>query len=167
MKELNDLFQAGKITETEFLREKKKLYDGEFRNQSEALQEEKELPLGLSENSYLCLMNLIILLPSAGWIISIILWVAGKDKSPLVDSQGKSIINWFITWIILLVVCVGLFSTSFISALVISPLAILGSGFMIPIILFGLISFIFPIIGAIKGADGSVFRYPLSIRFLK
>ena len=116
LKELNDLFQQGKITEAEFLREKKKLYDGEFRNQSTSLQEETDLPLGLSEKNYLCLMNLIILLPSAGWIISILLWFAGKDKSQQVNQQGKWIINWFVTWAILIFACTGLFAASFIGA---------------------------------------------------
>lgn len=167
LKELNDLFQQGKITEAEFLREKKKLYDGEFRNQSTSLQEETDLPLGLSEKSYLCLMNLIILLPSAGWIISILLWVAGKDKSPEINNQGKWIINWLITWAILLFGCAGLITVSFIGAITISPTAIAGSLIMIPVVFLGLAGFIFPIVGAIKSSEGKAFRYPLSIRFLK
>lgn len=167
LSQLNDRFQKKEITEVEFLREKKKLYDGEFRNQSSALKEATELPFGLSESNYMCLMNLIILLPSAGWIISIVLWLVGKDKSAEVDQQGKAIVNWLITWALLFVAVSVLVTISFAGSLVLSPTMVAGSLTMIPVVLLGLAMFILPIIGAVKSSGGKAFTYPLSIKVLK
>lgn len=174
LEKLNELYQKGALTEDEFLREKQKLYNEETGNNNGVSDQVGDLPFGLESNRYMCLMNLVILLPYAGWIASIVLWVMGKDKSQQVDQQGKAIINWFITWFIVALVLYGSFFVSIFSSM--SGVYMGGGGFagfgsmlvkMIPFIIFGLLCFIFPIIGGIKSIDGTAYRYPLSIRFLK
>ena len=82
--ELNKLRISGALTDEEFEQEKQKILN-------------KETPkgiLGLSENSYMGIMNFVLLIPTWGWIISIIAWIVGKDKSEAVSTQGKYIFNW-------------------------------------------------------------------------
>ena len=86
--ELNKLRISGALTDEEFEQEKQKILN-------------KETPkgiLGLSENSYMGIMNFVLLIPTWGWIISIIAWIVGKDKSEAVSTQGKYIFNWLISW---------------------------------------------------------------------
>ena len=130
--ELNKLRISGALTDEEFEQEKQKILN-------------KETPkgiLGLSENSYMGIMNFVLLIPTWGWIISIIAWIVGKDKS------------------------IG----GIIGAIA-SPLSLLsGSLFNIgtlPFVLLFILYFVFPIIGGVKGLDGKLWKYPLSIPFLK
>ena len=45
-------------------------------------------------------MNLIVLLPYIGWILSIVAWVVAKEKSEKIDKQGKNILNWMISYLL-------------------------------------------------------------------
>ncbi len=177
--ELNKLRLSGALTDEEFEREKQKLFAEEAKyNCSNEM-----IPMGLQENSYLALMNFLILIPYVGWLIPIILWALGKNASVQINSQGKYILNWYITWFI--------FGTIFVIAAIVSlPAAIIscihleeleieldtlpvpalveGVLWLFPIIvLAGLACLAFPIIGGIKGMSGQAWKYPLSIPFLK
>ena len=137
----------------------------------------KETPkgiLGLSENSYMGIMNFVLLIPTWGWIISIIAWIVGKDKSEAVSTQGKYIFNWLISWSIYTLIIGLIFAGQFIGGIIgaiASPLSLLsGSLFNIgtlPFVLLFILYFVFPIIGGVKGLDGKLWKYPLSIPFLK
>ncbi|MFC4721726.1 DUF4870 domain-containing protein [Geojedonia litorea] len=87
-----------------------------------------------------------------GLIVPLILWVTQKEKVYTMDEQGKSIINFQLSIIIYAILC--------IPAILILGLGILG------LILIGIISFVFPIINAIKASNGESPRYPLSLKFI-
>ena len=158
------LQKPGKLTDEEFEQEKQKILN-------------KETPkgiLGLSENSYMGIMNFVLLIPTWGWIISIIAWIVGKDKSEAVSTQGKYIFNWLISWSIYTLIIGLIFAGQFIGGIIgaiASPLSLLsGSLFNIgtlPFVLLFILYFVFPIIGGVKGLDGKLWKYPLSIPFLK
>ena len=162
--ELNKLRISGALTDEEFEQEKQKILN-------------KETPkgiLGLSENSYMGIMNFVLLIPIWGWIISIIAWIVGKDKSEAVSTQGKYIFNWLISWSIYTLIIGLIFAGQFIGGIIgaiASPLSLLsGSLFNIetlPFVLLFILYFVFPIIGGVKGLDGKLWKYPLSIPFLK
>ena len=162
--ELNKLRISGALTDEEFEQEKQKILN-------------KETPkgiLGLSENSYMGIMNFVLLIPTWGWIISIIAWIVGKDKSEAVSTQGKYIFNWLISWSIYTLIIGLIFAGQFIGGIIgaiASPLSLLsGSLFNIgtlPFVLLFILYFVFPIIGGVKGLDGKLGKYPLSIPFLK
>lgn len=174
LEKLNELYQKGALTQDEFLNEKQKLYNEESGNSRNDSEKSGDLSFGLEPNRYMCLMNLVILLPSVGWIASIIFWVLGKDKSQQVNQQGKFIVNWFITWFIFGVILYGVFFFSMFNSIM-GPhfggggLAMFGGMLvkMIPFLIFGFLCFILPIIGGIKSLDGIPYRYPLSIQFFK
>ncbi|MDD3039195.1 DUF4870 domain-containing protein [Bacteroides sp.] len=167
--ELNKLRQSGALTEEEFENEKQKLFS---ENETCNSSPNNEIPFGLQENSYLALMSFLILVPYVGWIIPIVLWVMGKNFSEQINKQGKYILNWYITWFIF-----GIISTIVLLAVLPgviingygSPLGIFGSIFwLLPLTaIIGIICLVFPIIGGIKGLNGQVWKYPLSIPFLK
>lgn len=187
LEKLNDLRKNGALTDEEFQREKEKLMNEETNTSSS-----DDIPFNLTENTYMGLMNLIVLLPYIGWILSIVAWILGKEKSEKIDIQGKNILNWMISY---LLYGIGLFIIMmFIS--IIGGVAMFGTGMgmmadhgmgfnmgglgilgalgtlgAVGFSGFGLVVFLFililPIIGAVKGFNGNTFRYPLSISFIK
>jgi len=87
-----------------------------------------------------------------GLIVPLILWATQKDKVYNMDEHGKRIINFQLSIIIYALLCVP--------AILLLGLGILG------LIVVGVISFIFPIINAIKASNGETPNYPLSLNFI-
>ncbi|WP_246074062.1 DUF4870 domain-containing protein [Hymenobacter jeollabukensis] len=90
-----------------------------------------------------------LLLPGAGFILPIILWQLKKDELPGIDAHGKVVVNWLISALIY-----GAVGGLLVFVLIGFPL----------LAILGLVSLIFPIIGAIKANEGVLWRYPLSLR---
>jgi uncharacterized protein len=90
--------------------------------------------------------------PILGLIVPIIIWQLKKTEFPEIDDHGKVVANWIISAIIYGLVC-SLFIYLFIGL----PLLFMLSALCI----------IFPIIGGIKANNGELWKYPLSIQFLK
>jgi len=109
-----------------------------------------------TDNQLLVVTHLSQLLTFAtgfgGLIVPLILWATQKDKVYGMDEQGKSIINFQISIIIYAILCVP--------AILLLGLGILG------LIFVGVISFVFPIINAIKASNGETPTYPLSLNFI-
>ena len=92
------------------------------------------------------------IVPILGLIVPIIIWQLKKTDLPEIDAHGKVVVNWIISAIIYGIVCF-LFIHFFI-------------GFPLLFILAAL-WIIFPIIGGIKANNGELWKYPLSIQFIK
>ena len=93
-----------------------------------------------------------VLIPLVGLVVPIVIWSMKRTESPFVDSNGKVVINWLLSALIYFAIGVVL---SFVAV---------GLLILIPLYVIGII---FPIIGAIKAAQGETWHYPLTIRFLK
>lgn len=87
-----------------------------------------------------------------GLIVPLILWATQKDKVYNMDEHGKRIINFQLSIIIYALLC--------IPAILLLGLGILG------LIVVGVVSFVFPIINAIKASNGETPNYPLSLNFI-
>ena len=87
-----------------------------------------------------------------GLIVPLILWTTQKEKIYDMDEQGKRIINFQLSIIVYAILCVP--------AILLLGLGILG------LIVIGVISFVFPIINAIKASNGESPTYPLSLNFI-
>jgi uncharacterized protein len=87
-----------------------------------------------------------------GFIAPILIWQFKKVDYPELDQHGKNVANWLISAIIY--------------AAVFTLLLAVFVGFILLVIL-GVLGVIFPIIGAIKASNGEVWKYPLSITFIK
>lgn len=113
-------------------------------------------PWNIELSTFCMLMHLSqfagFIIPLGGYVLPIIMWAVHKDKSVVIDQHGKNILNWMITFFIyiciscvLILLVVGIFSLVILSVLTI----------------------IFTIIGAIKAANKELYRYPLTINFIK
>jgi len=91
--------------------------------------------------------------PIAGFVAPIVIWQLKKNELPLIDRHGKNALNWLISTLIYGFCCSLLVFAFFIGVPLLFALLILG--------------IIFPIVAAIKANNGEVWKYPLSITFLK
>lgn len=114
---------------------------------STSMREDRQLLLV----THLCQM-LTFITGFGGLIVPLILWATQKDKVLDMNEHGKAIINFQLSIIVLSIVCIPL-----IFAL---GLGILG------LIVIGVVSFIYPIINAIRAAQGESPTYPLSLNFI-
>jgi uncharacterized Tic20 family protein len=93
-----------------------------------------------------------LVVPFAGLIVPIVVWMMNKERFPELRPHWVVVANWLISEAIYLVV-------GFILLFVLI-------GFIIvPVV--GVLGIVFPIIGGIKASEGTVWKYPLSIPFLK
>ena len=91
-------------------------------------------------------------IPLAGLIAPIVIWQLKKTEMPGIDAHGKVVVNWIISAAIYAAVC----------ALLI--VIVIG----VPLLwVLGVLCIVFPIIGGIKANNGELWKYPLSIQFLK
>lgn len=152
LKTLDELRRTGAISEEEYEREKQRFF-----NQAENSQTTNSNPLlGMSENSYIALMHLSqfagYLMVGLGFAAPIIFWVMNKDNNVKVNVVGKHIINFMISMFIYFAV------SGVLCCLVIG----------IPMLIaLGIMHLVFIIIAAIKANNGEMWRYPLTIDFLK
>lgn len=167
LEKLNELYQKGIISESEYNAEKAKILEGEKTIESPNKDKDFSMWMHLSQFS-----NCII--PGGGFIIPIVMWMSRKEK-PFVDVNGKIILNWKISLLIYFVVVVLISVFTGIISIPItnqtgdpSPALFWSLGTIVfPILFFGIVDFIFIIIGAVKASKGEIWNYPLSIRFFK
>lgn len=144
LEKLNDLRQRGIISEEEFQQEKEKILN---RNTP------KTLP-GVDANQYSMFIHLSqfmgVFTGGIGLLIPVILWLIKKDESPIIDNNGKIVINWILSFLIY-GACAGILC-----------LIVIGIPLLIALVIC---DFIFIILGSIKASSGVLWKYPLSIEF--
>ncbi len=111
---------------------------------------------GMDVDKYCTFMHLSqfagTIVPMAGYILPLVMWLMYREESPVIDKHGKNIVNWMISVILYFVVSIIL-----IFVLIGIPLLL---GLVI-------ISIVFPIIGAVKASEGKFYTYPWAIKFIK
>jgi len=127
------------------------------------------------------------IIPLGNFLGPIILWVANKDKSSFVDAHGKQAINFQIS-ILLYTIIIGMLTVPFflfnifngIDFLDIhafesirininkpSPLLYIGGAFAGLAILAFILELVFIVKASLTAREGKLFKYPLTINFLK
>ena len=108
------------------------------------------------EREWAMFLHLSLLLgtvaPIIGLVAPIVIWQIKKDEMPLMDVHGKNVMNWIISFVI------------YCTMSVILIFVIIGIPLLIAL---AAISLIFPIIGGIKANKGEVWKYPMTMEFLK
>lgn len=120
------------------------------------------------------------LIPFAGIVAPLIIWQTKKHASTYVDETGKSVINFHLSTLLystVLVIIVGiLFLGNIINYIEIEQaggeivpinLIILGIVSISILGIWTLIEIILIILGSVKANEGAIYRYPLTIPFLK
>ena len=109
-----------------------------------------------TDNQFLMLTHLSQLahfvFPFGGLLAPLLLWQMKKEEIIGLDDHGKEIMNFQISFAIYAI----------ISSILI--ILLIGIGFLFVI---ALLTVIFPIVGAVKAANGEFYKYPLTIQFLK
>ena len=86
-----------------------------------------------------------------GLIVPLVIWVTQKENVYNMDQQGKNIVNFQLSMLVYSIICIPL---------VFVVIGIFG------LIVLCLLSFIFPIMNAIKASHGESPKYPLSLNFI-
>jgi len=156
IEKLDHLRQSGVLSEEEFQKQKKKLFETNDTNSAPRTSNTGNQKFGLGYRGLNVLLHLSqycsLVIPFLGIVVPILLWSTYKENDPIVDQYGKNIINWSISSAIYLLV-------SFM------PLFFIGS--YLQIFIVAALYFIFPVIGAIKVAADEVWEYPLTIKFIR
>lgn len=96
------------------------------------------------------LLNFVI--GFGGFIVPLVLWLTSKDKVEGMDEHGRSIVNFQLSMLLYFVIS--------IPAVLLFGLGLLG------FVAVGLLSFILPIVNAVKASNGEAPSYFMTIKFL-
>jgi uncharacterized Tic20 family protein len=126
------------------------IFDQDFEN----FEDLNFRPWGMEINTFCMLMHLAqfasFIIPIAGIVLPIVMWATNKDQSRTIDIQGKIILNWAIT--VLIIAVVGIF-IPFLNVIILLALAV--------------VNIVFPILGAVKANEGVIYEYPFSLKLIK
>ncbi|WP_298236658.1 DUF4870 domain-containing protein [uncultured Algibacter sp.] len=127
------------------------------------------------------------IIPFGNFIGPIILWVANKEKSEFIDSHGKQAINFQMS-IFLYAVIIGTLTIPFFIFKIFngidfldfnsfhdfhinigkpSPLLYIGGGLGALAVIGFIIELALIVVASLKARDGQLYKYPLTINFLK
>lgn len=120
------------------------------------------------------------LVPFAGIVVPIIIWQSKKDSSDFIDRNGKSVINFNLSILLYSIIVVIIGSIFFVDSIIeiiktanqdvdFIPikLIVIASVFAFILITWSIIEFILIIVGTLKATNGEVYKYPLTIPFIK
>lgn len=113
---------------------------------------------------HLSALSWMVGVPFGNILGPLIIWLVKKDQYPFVDDQGKESLNFQISIAIYLFTLGILAIPAIIAAAFCFPLFFL----LIPLgLALLLMKLVCVIMGAIAANEGRIYRYPLTIRFLK
>lgn len=90
--------------------------------------------------------------PMAGLIAPLVVWLSGRERDPFIDEQGKEAVNFRLTLVVYYLV-------SFALIFVVIGFFLLAA--------VGLFDLIMTIIAGVRAGSGEHFRYPLSLRMIR
>lgn len=88
--------------------------------------------------------------PLAGFVVPIVIWQVMKNDYPEIDEHGRGVANWIVSHLLYIIGA--------------ALLSLVGIGIPILIVL-GILGIVFPIIGAVRAAEGRFWPYPMTITF--
>jgi len=108
-------------------------------------------PAPTPDEKNLALLMHVLSLVGFSLIGPLIVWLIKKDESAFIDKQGRELLNFQISLLIYVLICI--------------PLCFILIG--IPMLFaVGIASLILTIIGLIRATEGKIYRFPLTIRML-
>lgn len=109
-------------------------------------------PVLRSDDKLWVVLSHLSVLLGVGILLPLIVYLVKKDDSAVISYHAKEALNFHISVYLYALACV--------------PLLLIVIGLPL-ILLIGLATFILSIVGAVRGADGREYRYPLTIRFVR
>lgn len=92
----------------------------------------------------------------SSFIGALVIWQIKKEESPFVADQGKEALNFQIT------IAIG-----YVALMLLSFIPFVGCFTSIVILLVGVASLVFSILGGLDANKGKVYRYPFALRLVK
>ena len=150
---LKALHDEGALSDTEYTAAKDRLLNKSNALASSDHPNTKDL-LGMTPSTYATAMHLsqyaTYLIPLAGVIIPIGMWLYGRDQNEFVNEHGHNLMNFLVSY--------------FIYGTIAGILCFVAVGFvLLPILI--LVTLILPIFGAIAASKSQSYSYPLTIKF--
>lgn len=108
-------------------------------------------PVATSDKALMILCHVSALI-GVGFVLPFIVWLVKKHDADPVADHAKETLNFHLSWLLYALVCV--------------PLTWILIGIPL-LILLGVAAIVLAIIGAVKASDGVLYRYPLTIRFIR
>lgn len=105
--------------------------------------------------------------PFGSILLPLIIWLLKRDEMPFVNDQGKEAINFNISATLYTLAATALILISVFLSRLLEPilsLLLIGVPLLIGIVLGWLI---FVLIAAVQANEGTVYRYPLTLRLLR
>lgn len=97
----------------------------------------------------LCHVSALI---GVGLVLPFIVWLVKKNEPDSVADHAKETLNFHLSYMLYALLCV--------------PLMFIAIGVPLAFAI-GIAAFVLAIIGAVKASDGVLYRYPLTIRFIR
>ncbi len=128
--------------------------------------------------------SFIIPIPFLSLIATYIIYSTQKDKGEFVEENGKESVNFQITlaivFVAMIIIMIIVFGGSIISTIFggqfdndaatgAGVMGLIGSSLLMitAFTIIGISAFVFMVIGTIRASNGSVYRYPVSLRLIK
>ncbi len=108
--------------------------------------------------------------PFGNIVAPVVIWFMKKDESDFIDKNGKSVLNFQISFTLYSLIIIGFFIGNFLS-LFESQIFYVERETLFPLWITFVFSFygiqlVLALIGAVRAYNGKIFSYPLSFRFL-
>ncbi len=100
----------------------------------------------------IALFGIVVPIPAANLIGPLVLWLIKREDGAFIDEQGKESLNFQISLLIYALGCL--------------LLTVIGIGFLL-LFALAVFGFVVVVIAAIKANEGTSYRYPACIRFIK
>lgn len=151
---LQELRDKGALSEEEFIKAKAAIINPQTTPVASAPTPMTPERQAEQERLWAMLMHFSLLLTYAfiGIVLAIVIWQIKKKDLPGIHAHGKNVANWIISEFIY-----GIISG-------ILCMIIIGIPMLMALVVLGIV---FPIIAGIKANNGQVWKYPMSIQFLK
>lgn len=151
---LDELYDKGRLTSEEYSRAKAAVLDDHGAPTGRRRPAVTDRVNGLRPTEWALALHLSqyagYAVPFAGWAAPVALWLWKRDEVPGLDAHGRAVANWLLSMLV------------YLGASAVLSVVLIGIPLLLLVLLAGAV---FPIIGAVKAADGKAWAYPLSIRF--
>ena len=127
------------------------------------------------------------IIPFGNFIGPLVLWITNKEKSEFIDAHGKQAINFQISILLYALILGALTIPFFIFGFLghlslfnfngfdsfnfsinkLSPLLYITGGFGFLAVMGFILELVFIVVASLKARDGELYKYPLTINFLK
>jgi len=156
LEKLQKLHQSGGLSDDEYAKAKAALLATQQGAPAPAATPAAPADVDAQTRQWAMFVHLSLLagfiIPLVGWAAPIVIWQLKKKELPGIEVHGKNVTNWIISALIY-----GAVS----GVLVLIVIGILG------LIALSICTIVFAIMGGLKANKGEVWKYPLTITFIK